>query len=154
VTDVVETKLGKKMVQIRKARLMLDWLEKNPELISDGMQITSHIFLYPPSNLDDDAKRAWVLENMRPYVNSLKHDAPIGDVKKIDSDYYYGFERKFGNGLTVSVNAHNAGVCEYVETDEMEEVTIVPDEIVAQYQTTVMRPKTVRICPRLFSEGD
>lgn len=154
MTDVVETKLGEKMMQIRKARLMLDWLEEHPELIADEIQMTSHIFLYPPSGLDDDAKRAWVLETMRPYVNSMKHDGSIGDVKKINSDYYYGFERKFGKWLTVSVNAHNAGVCEYVETDEMEEVTIVPDEIVAQYQTTVMRPKTVRICPRLFSEGD
>ncbi|NBW37669.1 MAG: hypothetical protein EBR30_22150 [Cytophagia bacterium] len=84
----------------------------------------------------------------------MKHDGSIGDVRKINSDYYYGFERKFGKWMTVSVNAHNNGVCTYVETDEMEEVEVVPDEILEQYRMTVVRPKKVRVCPRLFIEGE
>ena len=154
MTDVVESKLDEKMVQIFNARRMLDWLEAHPELIADEIQISSHIFLYPPSEASDDVKREWVLENMRPYVASMKHDGSIGDVRKINSDYYYGFERKFGKWMTVSVNAHNNGVCTYVETDEMEEVEVVPDEILEQYRMTVVRPKKVRVCPRLFIEGE
>jgi hypothetical protein len=75
-------------------------------------------------------------------------------VKKIDSDYYYGFERTFGEGLTVSINAHNQGVCQYVESDELEEVEVVdiPERVRSEYTTMEMRPKVVRVCPKLFTE--
>jgi hypothetical protein len=45
-------------------------------------------------------------------------------------------------------------VCEYVESDELEEVEVVaiPDDVRSEYTTTEMRPKVVRVCPKLFTE--
>lgn len=154
MTVVPETKLDAKIARLNEIRSMLDWLEKHPELMSEILSVRNHVFIYPPYNDDDDAKRTYVLEAMRPLVRSLNDGATFGMVKKIDSDYYYGFERSFGDGLVVTVNAHNAGVCEYVESDEMEDVVVVeiPEEIEQEYSTVVSRPKMVRVCPKLFTE--
>lgn len=151
---VPETKLESKLARLNEIRAMLDWLERHPELINDGMHVANHLFVYPPHDVDDDAKREYILDAMRPLVRSLSDGATFGLVKKINSDYYYGFERTFGDGLVVSINAHNQGVCEFVETDELEEVEVVdvPERVRSQYTTTQMRPKVVRVCPKLFVE--
>lgn len=152
MTVVPETKLDAKIARLNEIRAMLDWLEAHPELINDSLSVSNHVFIYPPYNDDDDAKRTYVLEAMRPLVRSMNDGAAFGGVRKIDSDYYYGFERKFGDGLVVSVNAHNAGVCEYVDSDEMEDVVVVeiPEEVELEYSTLVSRPKKIRVCPKLF----
>jgi hypothetical protein len=151
---VPETKLESKLARLNEIRAMLDWLEKHPELINDSLMVNNHVFIYPSLDQDDDAKREYVLEAMRPLVRSLNDGAGFGMVKKLDSDYYYGFERRFGDGLVVSINAHNSGVCEYVESDELEEVEVVaiPDDVRSEYTTTEMRPKMVKVCPKLFTE--
>jgi hypothetical protein len=154
MAEVAETKLEKKIARLNSIRAMLDWLERHPELINEHMHVSSHQFIYPSYELDDDAKREFVLDAMRPLVRSLNDGASFGMVKKIDSDYYYGFERMFDEGLTVSINAHNQGVCQYVESDELEEVEVVdiPERVRSEYTTTEMRPKVVRVCPKLFTE--
>jgi len=45
-------------------------------------------------------------------------------------------------------------VCQYVESDELEEVEVVdiPERVRSEYTTTEMRPKVVRVCPKLFVE--
>ena len=148
---VPETKLEDKIARLNQVRAMLDWLEQHPELINEHMHVSSHVFIYPPLG-DDDAKREFILDAMRPLVRSLNDGATFGLVKKIDSDYYYGFERTFGDGLTVSVNAHNQGVCEYVESDELEDVEVVdiPERVTKEFTKIVSRPKMVRVCPKLF----
>jgi len=52
----------------------------------------------------------------------------------------------------VSINAHNQGVCEFVDSDEIEEVTVldIPDRVREEYTRTEKRAKVVRICPKLF----
>lgn len=149
---VPETELQKKIERLNEIRSMLDWLEAHPELINGELMVTNHVFIYPPYFEDDDDKRAYVLDAMRPLVRSLNDGAAIGEVKKINSDYYYGFERRFGEGLVVSINAHNKNVCEYVESDETEEVVVVeiPEDIEQEYSMVVTRPKMVRVCPKLF----
>lgn len=149
---VPETKLESKLARLNEIRAMLDWLEAHPELINDSLSVSNHVFIYPPYHESDDDKRAYILDAMRPLVRSMNDGAAFGEVRKIDSDYYYGFERKFGDGLVVSVNAHNAGVCEYVDSDEMEDVVVVeiPEEVELEYSTIVSRPKKIRVCPKLF----
>ena len=149
---IPETKLESKLARLNEIRLMLDWLEQHPELINDSLMVSNHIFVYPPHHEDDDVKRAHVLDHMRPLVRSLNDGAAFGMVKKIDSDYYYGFERRFGDGLVVSINAHNQGVCEYVESDELEDVEVVdiPERVNQEYTKIVSRPKMVRVFPKLF----
>jgi hypothetical protein len=151
---VPETKLEAKLARLEEVRSMLNWLEKHPELINDSLMVHNHVFVYPPHDADDDSKREWVLDAMRPLVRSLSDGAAFGMVKKLDSDFYYGFERRFGDGLVVSINAHNQGVCEYVESDELEEVEVVdiPERVRSEYTTMEMRPKVVRVCPKLFTE--
>jgi hypothetical protein len=151
---VPETKLEEKIARLNEIRAMLNWLEKHPELINDSLMVSNHIFVYPPHDVDDEAKREYVLEAMRPLVRSLSDGAAFGMVKKLNSDFYYGFERRFGDGLVVSINAHNSGVCEYVESDELVEVEVVdiPERVRSEYTTTEMRPKVVRVCPKLFVE--
>jgi hypothetical protein len=151
---VPETKLESKLARLNEIRAMLNWLEAHPELINDSLSVSNHVFIYPPYDEDDDVKRTYILDAMRPLVRSMSDGAAFGMVKKINSDYYYGFERQFGDGLTVSVNAHNSGVCEYVESDEMEDVVVVeiPEEIELEYSTIVSRPKKIRVCPKLFTE--
>jgi hypothetical protein len=149
---IPETKLELKLARLNEIRLMLDWMEQHPELINDSLMVSNHIFVYPPHHEDDEAKRTYVLDAMRPLVRSLNDGATFGMVKKIDSDYYYGYERRFGNGLVVSINAHNQGVCQYVESDELEDVEIVdiPERVTQEYTKIVSRPKMVKVCPKLF----
>ena len=144
--------LENKIARLNEVRAMLDWLEVHPELINDTIHVSNHIFVYPPYDADDQAKRAYILDAMRPLVRILNDGAPIGGVMKLDSDHYYGYERKFGDGLVVSINAHNQGVCEFVDSDELEEVQVVdiPERVRSEYTTTEMRPKVVRVCPKLF----
>jgi hypothetical protein len=154
MTVVPETKLEGKIARLNEIRMMLDWLERHPELMSEHIHVANHIFIYPPHQLSDDEKREFVLDEMRPLVRSLNDGAAFGMVKKINSDYYYGFERRFGDNLIVSINASNQGVCQFVESDELEEVEVVdiPERVRSEYTTTEMRPKVVRVCPKLFTE--
>jgi hypothetical protein len=149
---VPDSKLESKLAHLNEIRAMLDWLEVHPELINDNMHVSNHVFIYPPHDADDQAKRAYILDEMRPLVRILNDGAVIGGVRKIDSDHYYGYERKFGDGLVVSINAHNQGVCEFVDSDEIEEVTVldIPDRVREEYTRTEKRAKVVRICPKLF----
>ena len=151
---IPETKLESKLARLNEIRAMLDWLEKHPELINDSLMVHNHVFVYPPHDADDDGKREYVLEAMRPLVRSLNDGGTFGMVKKLNSDFYYGFERCFGDGLIVSINAHNQGVCQYVESDELEDVEVVdiPERVTAEYTKIVSRPKVVRVCPKLFTE--
>lgn len=155
MTDVVETKLDKALLTIAAMRRFIDWLEQNPEFIESTM-IRTTMFIYPDYEMSDDVKRNQILERMEPHVRTLMADAPMGAVQKSHSDLYYGFVRDFHRQIVVSVLANNSGICEYVETDEYEEVTKVeiPDEVVAEYTTVVSQPKTVRVCPKLFVKED
>lgn len=149
--SVVETKLDEACRTIDELVAFTQWLRDNPEF-AKNVSVTCHKFVYPSSNLPDDQKRVDVLAKMRPYVDAMKLNAPIGEVQKLRSDYYYGFERKFGDSIIVSVNAHNQSVCEFVETDEIEIVyeTNIPDDVKESYTVAVERPKVARICPKLF----
>lgn len=149
---VPDSKLQDKIARLNEIRVMLDWLEVHPELINDTLHVSNHVFVYPPYDADDEVKRDYILGAMRPLVRILSDGAVIGGVRKLDSDHYYGYERTFGNGLVVSINAHNQGVCEFVDSDELEEVTVldIPDRVREEYTRIEKRPKVVRVCPKLF----
>ena len=54
---VPDSKLQDKIARLNEIRVMLDWLEVNPELINDTLHVSNHVFVYPPYEVDDDDKR-------------------------------------------------------------------------------------------------
>ena len=134
---------------------LVDFLRFNQELINPYSALNIHNFIYPKGDTDEEV-RADALEQMRPLVRQLKFGLPTGspDIQKVDSDYYYGFDRKFGSHYIQVVTA-STGTCRYEPTGETETKTRVeiPDEVLAQYTVTEEVPVMEKVCPSLFKES-
>jgi len=92
-----------------------------------------------------------VLGQLKPWADALKDGAPIGDVKKISNDYNYGVKRQWHPEVYAQCIAPAELTCTMVDTGEVERVeeVEVPDDVVASYTKTVLKPVMQKVCVRL-----
>ena len=137
-------------------RELVAFFERHPQLIpprNNGVEVTN--WIHPPYNTPDDERRDAVLDIMRPLVRSLKQGADLGEIKKLNTDYMYGFERDFGPHKVI-VSAYASDTCEIVVTNEVEErVTYdIPESVQEVYRQVTTVPVTKKVCPKLFGDND
>jgi hypothetical protein len=153
------------LTAVRKAkwlsdlREVTDFLDIHRDLIPDdghsGLQFNCQLWAAYNPDASPEKIREDVLDQMRPLVQDLKDGAKVGDVLKLDSDYFFGFRRAWGSHK-INVQTHAAKTCEMVESGEYETVETVeiPDAVREAYREKVTRPVMVKKCPPLFTNED
>jgi hypothetical protein len=134
---------------IRSANEMLDWLADNPEFIPDT-QISLYRW-YWESDFDGEMGTERIenlLSAMREGAAVLRANAPVGDMKKIESDTTYGLRRQFGTH-TMSVAALSYSTCSMVPTDVTTEVVSydIPADVYEKYKVVKQETVMKKVCP-------